>query len=212
MFCVIFDMDGTLLDTQKICIPAWDFAGEQQGFNELGVHIESVCGMNCAGWSEYLLERYPKLDIDRFNNDVRNYILQNQKIQFKPGAIELMNFLDNCNIKYAVASGSSRGSVEHHFNEVNSLERFSALVCGNDVENGKPAPDVFLLTAEKLGVEPECCFVFEDSKNGVLAGSRAGMKVFGIKDVAPFDNEAKEHMFMELDSLDEAIEIFKKYI
>ncbi len=212
MFSVIFDMDGTLLDTQKICIPAWDYAGKNQGYKELGVHIENVCGMNFEGWSAYLLERYPELDIERFRSEVREYILNHQKIRFKPGAKELMDFLDSHNIKYGLASGSSRHSVEHHLREVGAFERFSAIACGSETKNGKPAPDVFLLTAERLGVEPESCFVFEDSKNGVLAGNAAGMKVFGIKDVAPFDEEAKKHMFMELDTLDSAIEILKKHI
>ena len=66
MFSVIFDMDGTLLDTQKICIPAWDYAGELQGFKNLGKHIPEVCGMNQTGWTNFLKSRYKTLNIENF--------------------------------------------------------------------------------------------------------------------------------------------------
>ena len=212
MFSVIFDMDGTLLDTQKICIPAWEYGGELQGISGLGNHIENVCGMNRQGWNAYLINLYPELDTEKFNEDVRKYISDNMVVRFKPGAQELMDFLDENNIKYAIASGTSRQGVEHHINEVNSIDRFEVIVCGSDVKNGKPAPDVFLLTAQKMGVAPETCYVFEDSENGIRAAHGAGMKVFGIEDVATFNEEAKKLMFKQLNSLDEAISIFKELL
>lgn len=212
MFSVIFDMDGTLLDTQRICIPAWDFAGKNQGFSNMGAHIKKVCGMNKAGWTGYLKENFPQLDVARFQKEMREYIVKNQVVRFKPGAEEMLSFLDSNRIKYAVASGTSVPSIRHHLSELGVLDRFSAIVGGDDVENGKPAPDVFLLAAEKMGVEPSDCFVFEDSANGVRAGCTAGMKVFGIADVAPFGDDVKKIMFKELRTIDEAIEILKNYL
>ena len=99
MFRVIFDMDGTLLDTQRICVPAWDWAGEKQGILGAGKHIKEVCGMNEAGWNKLLKDNYPSIDTDKFNNDVREYFKANLVIKFKKVAEELIYFLIK-NIKF----------------------------------------------------------------------------------------------------------------
>jgi len=133
-------------------------------------------------------------------------------VTFKKGAQELIGFLKQNNIKIGLASGTSRASVMHHLNEVDVTDSFDAIVCGTEVENGKPAPDVFLKTAELLGVEPGNCFVFEDSENGIRAGVAAGMKCIGIADLVPFSEDIKSLMFKELSNMTQAIEIFKEYI
>ena len=204
-------MDGTLLDTQRICIPAWDYAGEKQGFKNLGTHIPKVCGMNKNGSSAYLKTNFPSLDIDAFAQDARQYILDNSKIEFKKGAKELLEFLKKNKVKIGLASGTSRVSVEHHLNELEILDIFDAIVAGTEIENGKPAPDIFLLTAQKMGAKPENCFVFEDSENGIKAGVAAGMKTIGIPDIVKFSSENKQILFKELEDLFAAIEILKPY-
>ena len=97
-------------------------------------------------------------------------------------------------------------------NKLGALERFDVVVGGADVKNGKPAPDIFLLAAEKLGIAPEDCFVMEDSKNGLLAAHRAGIRAIGIPDIVSFDEETKEIMFAELETLADAIELLTPYI
>ena len=129
-----------------------------------------------------------------------------------PGAVELLDFLEENGIKFAIASGSSRESIIHHLTELGVLDKFPVFVGGRDVVNGKPAPDIFLMTAEKMGVKPEDCFVFEDSANGIRAGYKAGMKCIGIEDMTPFSDDVKELMFAQLDCLSDAIDIFKEYL
>lgn len=212
MFSVIFDMDGTLLDTQKICIPAWDWAGERQGIKNMGSCVPDVCGCNIIGWSKYLRDNYPTLDVDRFNKEMRQYIIDNMVVKYKTGGEELLKFLKDNGVKIALASGSSHESIDHHLKEVGGTHFFDVTVGGVDVEKGKPAPDIFLLAAEKLGVDPVTCFVIEDSGNGIKAGYAAGMKCIGIPDVAPFKEEVKPLMIAELASMLDAIELFKKYL
>ena len=209
MFSVIFDMDGTLLDTQRICIPAWEYAGNLQGFKNAGDCIYSVCGMNEKGWTNFLESRYPTLDTLAFKRDMRDYIIKNGKIVFRKGAKELLDFLKQNNIKMAIASGSSRASINHHLNEVNATHYFSAIVGGRDIVNGKPAPDIFLKAAKLIGAQPQDCFVFEDSENGIKAGIDAGMKVIGFADIIPFKEETKKLLFSNLNDLSEAIDMFK---
>lgn len=210
MFSVIFDMDGTLLDTQRIGIPAWDYAGEKQGYKNMGACVPDVCGCNVNGGRAYLHSKFPDIDFERFMADSREYIAKNLVVRFKPGAKELLDYLKQRGIKIALASGTSRPSVEHHLKEVGVLDVFDATVCGTEVENGKPAPDIFLETARQLGVNPKDCFVFEDSENGVRAAAAAGMKCIGIADIKPFCDEVKEVMYRELQSMHEAIEVFER--
>lgn len=210
MFSVIFDMDGTLLDTQAICIPAWEYAGNLQNIPNMGECIQYVCGMNEIGWTKYLADNFKTLDIDLFKTEARKYIVQNGTVKLKKGAKELLEFLKENNIKIGVASGSSKKTVESHLKEAGVFEYFCSLTGGNEVKNGKPAPDVFLKAAESMGVDPKDCFIFEDSSNGILAGYNAGMKCIGVPDIVPFNEEIKSKMFACLNSLDEAIEIFKQ--
>ena len=210
MFSVIFDMDGTLLDTQSICIPAWEYAGNMQKIPGVGSDIVNVCGMNETGWTKYLKEKYPTMDIPLFSKTMRNYIIENLTVRYKKGAPELIDFLKNNGIRLALASGSSRASIDHHLKEVGAEEVFDVIVGGKEVANGKPHPDIFLLTAQKLGANPKDCYVFEDSGNGIRAAHAAGMKPIGIPDTAPFTEDEKKLMFAELKSLDEAMDIFKE--
>ena len=209
MFSVIFDMDGTLLDTQKICVPAWEYAGRNQGVRGVGEAIKYVCGMNQTGWSNYLKEHYPTLDLERFIAEMRQYIIDNLVVKFMPGAKELLDYLKRNNIKIGLASGSSRGSVNHHLKEVSAETYFDAIVAGDEIENGKPAPDIFLETAKKMGAHPKDCFVFEDADNGIFAGHKAGMKCIGVPDMSEFSPEAEKLMYAKISRLSDAIEIFE---
>ena len=209
MFSVVFDMDGTLLDTQRPFIKAWDICGEYQDFKNMGEHVPSVCGMNEAGNIAYLSTHFPKLDYEKFRKDVREYILKTVSVHYKKGAKELLDYLKNKNVKMGLASGSTRGSIDHHLKEVGAEHYFDVILGSADIENGKPAPDIFLKAAKLMGVNPENCYVFEDSANGIKAGFSAGMKCVGVEDIVPFDTETKKLMYCELDDLSQAIEIFE---
>ena len=212
MFNVIFDMDGTLTDTQSVCIHAWDYAGELQGFKNAGESIRYVCGMNKEGWEAYLAEHYEGIDLLKFDKDMRQFIIDSGKPDLKKGAVELLEFLKQNGVRMAVASGSQVYEIEWKLGDTGIIHYFDVFAGGDEVERGKPAPDVYLLAAERLGVSPKDCFVFEDASFGVKSAVAAGMKCFGIADVVPFTDEAKEIMFKQLDSLDEAIPILKEYL
>lgn len=212
MIGVIFDMDGTLLDTQRIYIDAWNIVGNEFGIANMGRLMPDVCGMSEHNWKAYLRNRFPTLDIEPFHTKVKDYIAAYGEVRFKAGAEQLLDFLKEKNIKIAIASGSGRELIEYCMNKLGALERFDVVVGGADVKNGKPAPDIFLLAAEKLGIAPEDCFVMEDSKNGLLAAHRAGIRAIGIPDIVSFDEETKEIMFAELETLADAIELLTPYI
>lgn len=212
MFSVIFDMDGTLLDTQSIYIPAWEYSGKKQKIFGMGEHIRYVCGMNEAGWLNYLKINFPSLDVEQFVKDVNEYITNNLDLSLKKGAEELLKYLKHRNIKMAVASGSPVDKVRKHLSRVGVIDYFEAFAGSRDVKNGKPAPDVFLLAAKRLGAKSEDCFVIEDSDNGIRAGYAAGMKCIGIPDVVEFSYEIKKLMSAEFKALDEVIDFFENKV
>ena len=212
MVSVIFDMDGTLLDTQRIFIPAWDVVGEKYGIKNLGEHIPACCGRSDADWQAYLLNLFPFLDIKAFTANVKEYVVKNLVVRYKKGAPELMAFLKEKGIKVALASGSPHYIINHHLTEVGAENYFDVVVSGDDVKHGKPAPDIFLLTAEKLGVSPETCIVIEDSENGINAGLSAGMTCIGIPDTALFSDDIVGKMYAKPESLLEVIGIIEKML
>ena len=210
MFSVIFDMDGTLLDTQRFSIPAWEYAGRKQGFVGAGEHIPQVCGTNSAGSNQYIKDNFHGVDVEEFKKDAREYFQRNVVIDYKEGAEELLKYLTSRGVKIALATGTSRPSVMHHLKEVDAEKYFTEIICGGDVENGKPAPDVFLLAAERLGENPERCIVLEDSENGIRAAAAAGMRCIGIPDIVEFEEEIINLLFAHCKNMFEAKEIFEK--
>ena len=209
MFSVIFDMDGTLTDTQRICIPAWDYAGELQGFKNMGAAIPQVCGMSEEGWTSYLIKNYKGLDYLAFKKAFSQYIIDSGVAKLKQGAMEILNFLKENNVKMAIASGSPLDAIKFHLGGNGIFNYFEVIVTGDDVTKGKPDPEPFLTAAKRLGVSPKDCFVFEDSSNGIISGYRAGMRCIGVADIVPFSDEAKKMIFREYNSLDEAIPYLK---
>lgn len=210
MFGVIFDMDGTLLDTQRIYIPAWDYAGQKQGFKNCGSHSKNVLGTNEETWTQYLVDNFKGMDVDAFKAEATDYIKRNIVIKFKKGAEELLVYLKGRGIRFAIGSGASTVLIRTYLQVLGANDLFDTVVGGEEIENSKPAPDTFLLAAKKMGIPPENCFVFEDSDNGALAAFMGKMRCIGIPDVVAFSEFTKQNLFAELNSLDEAIEIFEK--
>ena len=204
MLSIIFDVDGTLLDTQRIFIPAWDYAGGLQGIEGMGAHLPNACGMSDSGCIAYLEDNFPTLNVPAFRAVVHDYITQNRVLRWKAGATELLAFLKSQGVKVALASGTNLSSVRRYFEKLDALHLFDVIVGGDEVENGKPAPDIFLLAAERLGVSPRDCIVFEDSKGGVTAAHSAGMRVVGVPDVSPFSDQIKGLLLAEFESLTQA--------
>lgn len=209
-FCLIFDMDGTLIDSQRIFVPSWEQAGRKQGIVGLGNHLPKACGMNDVGWKRYLLERYPDLDMDGFIEAVRAYNRIHGRLAFMPGAEELLRFLHEKGIPMAVASGSCTDEIKDNMTKLGVIDLFDVLVGGEEVAQGKPAPDIFLLAAERLGVQPQDCFVVEDSENGVRSAYAAETRCIGVPDVAVFGDEVKEMLYAEVANLYEVQALLEK--
>ncbi len=184
---VIFDMDGLMLDTEPISQLAWQIAGRELGFAIPPSLSLQAIGRNSKGiktlFRAKLEETFPiDLFLERANIHYCE-MLREKPAPVKPGVFEMLDYLEVEGIPSGVGTSTRRTLAEHKLDSTGLAERFEFVVAGDEVENGKPAPDIFLRVAELLQTEPEKCLVLEDSEMGVRAAIAAGMTVFMIPDL-----------------------------
>ena len=124
-----------------------------------------------------------------------------EDLRAMPGAVEIVAFFRDRGVKLAVASSSPMEDIRGHLGRLGLLDSFDALVSGLEVARGKPYPDIFLLAAERIGLPPEDCYVFEDGINGCLAGIAAGCATIMIPDLFQPTEEVRRGCFGIYDSL-----------
>ncbi len=184
---VIFDMDGLMLDTEPLYKIAWQRAAEECGHPISEELYAGLIGRSRVAGERILSEAFgAAFCVEEF----RTACAKCEAAAFaeslpavKPGLEELLALLETRGIPRAVATLTERHIAEAQLGGLGLFARFSVVVTGDEVMNGKPAPDLFLLTAERLGVEASRCLVLEDSEAGVMAAHRAGMRVFCVPDI-----------------------------
>ena len=208
----IFDMDGLLLDTEKPAIPLWTRAGESFGWKISPQLVIRTLGLNGAKTRAIFFEELgPELPYDRIKEEFsRLYDEEFEKgIALKRGLIVLLEHLAARNIPAAVATSTRVSGTRWKLGKAGILDRFTALACGDEVVNGKPAPDIFLLAAERLGKKPSECAGFEDSPAGLEGLYAAGIPSVFIKDMAQPSLEILSTVWRSYKDLEEAVELFE---
>ncbi|ASI94676.1 HAD family phosphatase [Vibrio rotiferianus] len=186
----IFDMDGLLLDTERVCMRIFKQACEVQNlpFHE-DVYL-SIIGRNAAGIEVIFRKAYGE-DLDRLHKEWRtryNAVVQHQAIPVKQGVIELLEWLKKNGIPTAVATSTANEVAKKKLELAGLSKYFDNLTTGCEVTHGKPDPEIYLLAASRLNVDPTKCLAFEDSNNGVRSAVSAKMITFQIPDlVEPCD-------------------------
>ena len=186
---VIFDLDGLLLDSERIALDA---------FNETCRHfdIEDLNGLflKCVGTSQalgekILMEGLPShIDFSSFSSTwYENYKarIRNNPVPLKDGALDLLEYLSSRQVSSAVATSSKTERAVEKLRDAGILHFFKVVVGGDQVQRSKPAPDTFLRAAELMAVDPGKCLALEDSENGVRSAVAAGMTVIQIPDLVP---------------------------
>ena len=209
---VIFDMDGTLFDTESVFQEEWNRIARERGISLPESFKYEICGTSGDPMNR-IIERYYHVEdgteIQRLCKErVSRRLLS--RVPEKPGCREILSFFRERG--YAIAMGSSSPMKQIFANlAVTGLSScFDALASGEEVTHGKPAPDIFLLAARKMGVSPPQCYVFEDSPNGIRAACAAGMKAIMVPDLMPVTREMREKCFAIFESLLDAKEFFDK--
>lgn len=210
---VIFDLDGTLTDTEKFYQIAWPKALEHFGYK-------------CEPWMPLELrslgrpfapERFKEWFGQDFDyNQVREYrkalvvdIIKEQGIPLKPGVKEILAWLRENGILTCIATANEYERTKGYLTKLGLFELFDRIICSDMVKLGKPAPDIYAYACEQLGLDPKETFAVEDSPNGVTSAYGAGCNVIMIPDLTEPDEELKAKLYARLDSLLDIKELFK---
>jgi HAD superfamily hydrolase (TIGR01509 family) len=207
---VIFDLDGLLIDSESV----WDKARRRYVSDHGGRWREEatreMMGMSSVEWSRYVAER---LGVGRLPEVISTEVaaevadLYRERLPLMPGAVEALRRLAE-RWPLGLASSSNREVIELVLELAGIANLFEATVSSEEVGRGKPAPDVYLETASRLGVAPDACAAIEDSHNGILSASAAGMRVIVVPNPhfppGPDALRAADRVLESLDELDVA--------
>lgn len=185
---VIFDMDGLMFDTERLARQAWQTVGSQMGYSIDETVLSQIRGATPAASVE-IFHRAFGASFDypaarSLRNTLVEQAIRRDGLPVKPGLAGLLTELRKQGIATAVASASSLATIQWYLALSNLTDSFQTIVSGVDVPHSKPAPDVFLLAAERLNVPANACLVLEDSSNGLRAAKAAGMRAICIPDIA----------------------------
>ena len=210
---VIFDMDGTMFDTERMWATFWEPALAALGLPYREGLAEAARGTAGVTTRNVVRQFYgPDCDAEAIVDSlhrVADEVFFSAPVPKKPGLDALLAWLKARHIPMAVASSSREAMIRHNLDVWGLTQDFTAIVSGQHVAHSKPDPEIFLLTARKLGVEPARCLVLEDSYNGVRAGAAGGFVTVMVPDLVPADDEMKRLYTMECASLEEVLEKLK---
>jgi HAD superfamily hydrolase (TIGR01509 family) len=203
---VLFDMDGTVLDTEKTYYSAWHQAARLTDYKgDIDADLRAFSGTNLDGFYEYYRsvwgDTYDPTEMLNVRTRIVEETLAKNGIFPMPGAVECLRELREMGILCAVATSSVRKNAERFLTLAGIKDAFDALQAGDEVENGKPHPEIFLRTAALLGVDIADCVVVEDSYNGVRAGHAAGARAVMVPDMLECTEEMRSLLWQCLDSL-----------
>lgn len=199
MKAVVFDMDGVLFDTEKLCRASWTALAKEQGIEDMEEVFMQCVGRNANDTKALVLHHYgPDFPYDTFRQRSSEWFwkqIEKSGVPVKPGVWELLSYLKKAGYNIGLASSSRRESVISNLTDAGIAEYFSVIVTGDMVEHSKPRPDIYLLACEKMQVSPEEAYAIEDSPNGIRAAYAAGMKPVMVPDLIAPDEEMRTLSF-----------------
>lgn len=188
---IIFDLDGTLVDTETVWAEAHSRWMKSYGKTYEVSFQKEMMGKPTKECIRLMTERYglDKSPEELAQERVRFFesALGDMGFMEKPGACDLINALKDAGIIVAMATSSKRPYAIAALEALKCHDQFDSMTCGEDVENGKPAPDIYLKAASNIKTAPEDCIVFEDALSGIAGAKAAGAKVVGIVDARYVD-------------------------
>jgi len=203
---ILFDMDGVISDTQKLHSQV-----ESDILSRFGINLSpSEITFKYSGvktkefFKELLTEKGVDFDLDNLMKEKWEKMATLAKISIDPidGIYELLDLANNLNLKLAVASASEYDYAKEVLSYLNIFNRFKSIVTGNMVSRGKPEPDIFLLAANNININPLDCLVIEDGISGMTAASKANMACIGLVKNIDFNKYPTKNQVLSLRDID----------
>ena len=210
---ILFDMDGLVVDTEKLYSRFWREACAFYGYTM--TYAQSLRMRGLGGQAgEAMLHHFfgPEADYMQLRSkriELMDAFVDEHGVELKPGIFELMEFLEERGIPAAITSSSPIPRIRKYLASYGLDSRFAALCSGRDVPKGKPAPDIYLAGAKALNLPPESCLALEDAPAGIESAYRAGCLAVMIPDLDPPDAETKARLYARADSLCDIISLLQ---
>lgn len=205
----LFDVDGVVVDSEKIFNRCWIEGATSVGYNltfEQALQLRSLNStMANALFIEWFNDETAYQKVRSARKEMMAEVMKHEILELKPGIFEVLSKLDNEGIKYAIVSSSPVSRCQEYMRRVGLGGRFQTFVSGEMVRNGKPYPDIYVLACNMLGVSPNECIAIEDSPNGVKSAHTAGCKTLMVPDLSPYTEDLAEYVDYVCENLNSLI-------
>ena len=210
---IIFDMDGVILDTEKLYARFWQEACIALGYPMTRQQALGMRSLNKDA-GQAMLESYfgPNICREAVRNkrvELMDAYIREHGVEAMAGVRETLAYLKEKGVSTAIATSSPMERTKRYLSQLDLLDGFDAICSGHDVPHGKPAPDIYLKAASMIGLPPENCLAVEDSPAGILSASRAGCMSVFVPDQDAADEETKVLLYAHIDTLVDLIDLLK---
>ena len=203
----IFDVDGTLIDSESIYVKAALLNNKINNYNVPLNVIMNTIGRNRESVRQVVTDSQTKdFDYDTYRSKLME-IYNQDRLTLKKGAINILEYCKNHNILSAIATSTYKEKQLRILNKLDLIKYFDYMVFGDEIKNSKPAPDIYLDVYNHYNFKKEDILIFEDSRNGILSAHNAGIKVVYIKDVVDVEKEVVDLAYKSIKDLDEGIKL-----
>ena len=208
-------MDGLMFDTERLWDTLWEPTCREMGVAmpaDADAFLASGRGLAGQALAEHIREYFPTADPQKMLQTAWRLAdeLFAKGVPCKPGLFELLDVLEERGIPRIVASSSPRSMILQNLSTTGAGRYFAQVVCGADVEHSKPAPDIFLLAASRLGVDIHRCLVLEDSLNGLRAARASGAVSVMVPDLRPYGPEVAPYVDYLKQDLSQVIDLLDR--
>ncbi|MCM1055572.1 MAG: HAD family phosphatase [Bacteroides sp.] len=204
---VIFDMDGVILDTETLLAKYWCQAAREFGFPmeyKHALELRSLAGEYASPLlKKYFGESFDYTAVRNRRKQLMELDIEQNGLKKKKGIEKALDDIEKAGLHRAVATATDMERAAKYLRAAGLADRFDTVCCGPMVEHGKPAPDIYIFAAERLGLKPQECAAVEDSPNGIVSAYRAGTKPIMIPDLTQPDSELERLLYRKCDSLEE---------